>query len=88
MSCSVPYLHYHGFAGRRPDGPTLVNNTGSGDVAIDEAKLKEIEDSVKESGVELGETSHSMGGWEGGIVWLVSTEKGIQDWKPIASRTL
>ncbi|KAI3395070.1 hypothetical protein diail_1827 [Diaporthe ilicicola] len=59
-----------------------------GDVNIDEAKLREIEESVKRSGVVLGNTSHDMGGWEGGVVWLVSTEKGIEDWKPIATRTL
>ncbi|POS70284.1 2',3'-cyclic-nucleotide 3'-phosphodiesterase [Diaporthe helianthi] len=59
-----------------------------GDMPIDEAKLKEIEDVVKQAGVALGDSSHSMGGWEGGIVWLVSTEKGIENWKPIATRTL
>ena len=60
----------------------------SGETHIDDAKLKEIEDAVKESGVVLGDASHGMGGWEGGIVWLVSTEKGIENWKPIATRTL
>lgn len=62
--------------------------SGSGDMPIDEAKLKEIEDAVNQSGVALGDASHSIGGWEGGTVWLVSTEKGIEDWKPIATRTL
>lgn len=61
---------------------------GSGDVTIDERKLKEIEYAVKESGIGLGDGSHSMGGWEGGKVWLVPTERGIEDWKPIATRTL
>lgn len=61
---------------------------GSGDVTIDDTKLKEIEDAVKESGVSLGDGSHSMRGWEGGIVWLVPTERGIENWKPIATRTL
>lgn len=61
---------------------------GSGDVTIDQAKLKEIEDAVKQSGVDLGHESHDMGGWEGGVVWLVSTERGIEHWKPIATRTL
>ncbi|KAK7717800.1 hypothetical protein SLS63_010655 [Diaporthe eres] len=59
-----------------------------GDVAIDEAKLEEVEDAVEESGVKLGETSHEMGGWQGGTVWLVPTERGIENWKPIATRTL
>jgi 2',3'-cyclic-nucleotide 3'-phosphodiesterase len=63
-------------------------NGTSGDMPIDEAKLKEIEDAVKKSGVSLGDTSHGRGGWEGGIVWLVSTEKDIENWKPIATRTL
>lgn len=62
--------------------------SGSGDTPIDEAKLKEIGDAVKESGVALGDASHAMGGWEGGVVWLVSTEKSIENWKPIATRTL
>lgn len=55
---------------------------------IDEKKLGEIEETVKRSGVGLGEKSHGMGGWEGGVVWLVPTERGIKDWKPIATRTL
>lgn len=60
----------------------------SGDVPIGAAKLKEIEDAVEESGVRLGDASHSMGGWKGGIVWLVPTEIGIVNWKPIATRVL
>lgn len=66
----------------------LANDADSGDMTIDEAKLKQIADAVKESGVSLGNASHDMGGWEGGIVWLVSTEKGIENWKPVATRTL
>lgn len=59
-----------------------------GDVTIDEGKLKEIEDLLQASGVGLNEQSGGSKGWEGGIVWLVPTERDITDWKPIATRTL
>jgi 2',3'-cyclic-nucleotide 3'-phosphodiesterase len=60
----------------------------SGDVTIGEGKLKEIEDLLQESGVGLNEQSGGSTGWEGGIVWLVPTDRDITDWKPIATRTL
>lgn len=66
----------------------VADDAGSGDVTIDEAKLKQIEDDVKESGLSFENASHGMAGWEGGIVWLVPTERGIENWKPIATRTL
>lgn len=62
----------------------------SGDMPIDESKLKEIQKVVEEAGVALNATSGSegIGSWEGGVVWLVPTDKSIAEWKPIATRTL
>lgn len=89
MSCAVPHAHFLWLYGAQIlYRSTTIDNADSGDVAIAEAKLKEIEDAVKESGIKLGETVHEMGGWQGGTVWLVPTERGIENWKPIATRTL
>lgn len=66
----------------------------SGNEPISEEKLKEIDGAVREAGVVLGEeegattTMGEMGGWEGGLVWLVPTDRDISEWKPIATRTL
>lgn len=85
MSSSAPFSHC--FAS--PSNSCLIaDDAGSGDVTIDEAKLKQIEDAVKESGLSFENASHDMGGWKGGIVWLVPTERDIEKWKPIATRTL
>lgn len=54
---------------------------------IDEIKLREVEQAVQKAGIKLsGADGHT--GWEGGVVWLVSTERSIPDWDPIAKRTL
>lgn len=62
----------------------------SGDMPIDEAKLKEVETAVLQAGLSLQEVDGSQGatGWEGGTVWLVPTERDMDEWKPIATRTL
>lgn len=57
-------------------------------MTIDEGELKEIENLVQESGIGFDESSGGSTGWEGGIVWLVPTDRDINDWKPIATRTL
>ncbi|KAF3763447.1 2, 3 cyclic phosphodiesterase [Cryphonectria parasitica EP155] len=62
-----------------------------GDMPIDEAKLKEIEQAVQEAGITLSQDkgkSERFDGWDGGIVWLVPTDKDIAEWKPIATRLL
>ncbi|PSR88699.1 2',3'-cyclic-nucleotide 3'-phosphodiesterase [Coniella lustricola] len=62
-----------------------------GDMPIDEAKLDEIEQAVKDAGITLEPTHDHVGaadGWVGGTVWLVPTDRPIPDWKPIATRTL
>lgn len=57
---------------------------------IGDDKLKEIAKVVEEGGVKLSEPEgHVEGnGWDGGVVWLVPTDKDIKDWKPIAKRVL
>jgi 2',3'-cyclic-nucleotide 3'-phosphodiesterase len=59
----------------------------SADGAIDEEKLKEVEKAVKDAGVDLAGDSE-LGGWTGGVVWLVPTDASIADWKPIATKVL
>ncbi|KAK7983421.1 hypothetical protein PG989_010823, partial [Apiospora arundinis] len=63
---------------------------------IDDQKLKEISKAVEDAGVSLSSSSNqgdkdasgNRGGWKGGVVWLVPTDKPIDEWKPIATRTL
>ncbi|KAH6645951.1 2',3'-cyclic-nucleotide 3'-phosphodiesterase [Truncatella angustata] len=50
---------------------------------IDDTKLAQIGEFCGESGLEL-----QGGGWKGGVVWLVPTDKPINQWKPIATKTL
>ncbi|RYP22121.1 hypothetical protein DL765_001880 [Monosporascus sp. GIB2] len=63
-----------------------------GENPIDEAKLQEIVKLVKSKGVTLAESDSGaqggLNGWEGGVVWLVPTDKPVGDWKPIATKTL
>ncbi|KAK0709324.1 2',3'-cyclic-nucleotide 3'-phosphodiesterase [Lasiosphaeria miniovina] len=71
-----------------------------GNVPMDEAKLRGVTRLVGEAGIRLnpsGETaaveSEAEGegrwdGWEGGILWLVPTDKPIAEWKPIATRVI
>lgn len=54
-----------------------------GDKTIDDARLQEISKVVEEAGIKL----HGAG-WEGGVVWLVPTDRPINEWKPIATRKL
>ncbi len=58
----------------------------SADIDIDDAKMQEIEDQVRNKGI--GFKSGDMGGWTGGQVWLVPTAERIEEWKPIAVRDL
>ncbi|KAK8064603.1 hypothetical protein PG994_007241 [Apiospora phragmitis] len=67
-----------------------------GENPINDEKLGEISKVVEESGISLSsssipganETPSQQGGWKGGVVWLVPTDKPINEWKPIATRTL
>lgn len=74
----------------------------SGDVPLDEANVREVEQAVLGAGVALEGASSAGGegegegdaegdgmrGWEGGTVWLVPTDRAIGEWTPIATRTL
>ncbi|KAK8016897.1 2- 3 cyclic phosphodiesterase [Apiospora rasikravindrae] len=63
---------------------------------IDDQKLDEISKAVEEAGVSLSSSSRQQeddasgqrGGWKGGVVWLVPTDRPINEWKPIATRAL
>ena len=43
--------------------------------------------SVREAGVDL-EGNGELGGWTGGVVVLVPTDRAIKDWIPLARRKL
>ncbi|KAF2761588.1 2, 3 cyclic phosphodiesterase [Pseudovirgaria hyperparasitica] len=67
------------------------------DEKVDEGKIAKVEACVRDAGVKLGAEEGEereegdrgqMGGWEGGVVWLVPTDRGIGEWKPIATRVL
>jgi 2',3'-cyclic-nucleotide 3'-phosphodiesterase len=54
---------------------------------IDAKAIQEIKLLVKEAGVGL-DGEGKLGGWVGGRVVLVDTSKPINQWVPIAERTL
>lgn len=62
---------------------------------IKDEVLKEVAKAVREAGIKLSEESpdgtgegSGWDGWDGGVVWLVPTDKPIAEWKPIATREL
>ncbi|KAH7021027.1 2',3'-cyclic-nucleotide 3'-phosphodiesterase [Microdochium trichocladiopsis] len=67
-----------------------------GSTPITDEKLSQISKTVEEAGVKLGasaatltdSTTEEGAGWEGGMVWLVPTDRPIAEWKPIATRLL
>ncbi|KAK3292417.1 2',3'-cyclic-nucleotide 3'-phosphodiesterase [Chaetomium fimeti] len=67
-----------------------------GNEAIMDGALREITILVMQAGVKLseeslagGEEKASWDGWDGGVVWLVPTDKPVSEWgKPIATRVL
>ncbi|KXJ89718.1 2',3'-cyclic-nucleotide 3'-phosphodiesterase [Microdochium bolleyi] len=64
-----------------------------GSTPITDDKLSQICKAVEDAGAVLsasGSTPSSEpgAGWEGGVVWLVPTDRPISEWKPIATRTL
>ncbi len=69
---------------------------GSGDVPLDVAKLEQVTKAVEDAGIRLagrgasveGEGDGESNGWDGGVVWLVPTDRPIAEWKPIAVREL
>ncbi len=81
--------------------PSLASQTnkgwltyGSGDEPISDETLKDITRVVQEAGIKLADESEgnkegALEGWEGGVIWLVPTDKPISEWgKPIATKRL
>ena len=66
----------------------------SGNVPLSKEKLAEIAEVVEKGGIKLDASSADaasegkFSGWEGGVVWLVPTDKPISEWKPIATKAL
>jgi 2',3'-cyclic-nucleotide 3'-phosphodiesterase len=68
----------------------------SGDEPIAAETLKDIAKVVQEAGIKLSEEpaegleqGSAWDGWDGGVIWLVPTDKPISEWgKPIATRQL
>jgi len=60
---------------------------------MDEEKIEKVVKAVEEAGIKLsGEGADAAEGdgcgWDGGVVWLVPTDRPIGEWKPIAVREL
>lgn len=58
----------------------------SGSVPITDDKLSQISKSVEDAGVVLsapgnGDSTEPGAGWDGGVVWLVPTDRPIPEWK-------
>ena len=79
-------------AGDRRGGEKLTGS--SGDEPISDETLKDITKVVQEAGIKLadepeGNKEGALEGWEGGVIWLVPTDKPISEWgKPIAVKRL
>lgn len=65
----------------------------SGDKHISDDTLKEITTTVQRAGIVLSDepagNKGDWNGWDGGVIWLVPTDKPISEWgTPIAMRQL
>lgn len=58
----------------------MYTDSFSGSVGMNEEKLARVATAVEEAGIKLSEGD----GWDGGMLWLVPTDKSIQEWKPLA----
>lgn len=93
ISSHIPADHLHvNLSCWLVDHANLTDFRNSGDVPLDEAKMREVEKAVRDAGIALeegeGEGEGLITGWEGGTVWLVPTDEPLEAWKPIATRTL
>ncbi|KAK3936584.1 2',3'-cyclic-nucleotide 3'-phosphodiesterase [Diplogelasinospora grovesii] len=68
-----------------------------GDKPIDDKTLDRVAKAVEDAGIKMSATPENTAsedqiveeaGWDGGEVWLVPTDKPIEQWKPIATREL
>jgi 2',3'-cyclic-nucleotide 3'-phosphodiesterase len=53
---------------------------------VDEDVKRLIEQKLEEKGIMA--KTRASGGWSGGTVWLVPTQKDTAEWQPIARRSL
>ncbi|KAK3063759.1 hypothetical protein LTS18_012974 [Coniosporium uncinatum] len=58
-----------------------------------DSRMDTVGDGLREKGIVMaGEEKKEgmawMEGWTGGRVWLVPTERGLKEWKPVAERVL
>ena len=61
--------------------------SNSSNIEVPEDGRVAVETLVREAGVRL-QGDEEMAGWQGGRVWLVPTDLKIDEWKPVAERTL
>ncbi|KAK4248070.1 2',3'-cyclic-nucleotide 3'-phosphodiesterase [Corynascus novoguineensis] len=67
-----------------------------GNEPILDGALREVTKIVQQAGIKLrdeteehGKDSDGLDGWDGGVIWLVPTDKSISEWgKPIATRKI
>lgn len=68
----------------------------SGNEPILDGALREISKTVQKAGIKLSDESENgakegdgLEGWDGGVIWLVPTDKPISEWwNPIATRKI
>lgn len=73
-----------------------LNRVSSGNEPILDGALREVTKIVQQAGIKLcdeteehGKDSDGLDGWDGGVIWLVPTDKPISEWgKPIATRKI
>lgn len=69
-----------------------ANQHTSGPNPVAKERMAEITKVAGDAGLRLEGSDADMAGgwdgWEGGVVWLVPTDKPIPEWKPIAMRAL
>ncbi|KAI9655282.1 MAG: hypothetical protein M1821_005429 [Bathelium mastoideum] len=62
------------------------------DTSISQQKLGEVKIALEDVQIKFKDTEQpragSIGGWVGGTVWLVPTDRDISMWQPIATRDL
>lgn len=65
----------------------LINGNSHDCPKLSEDDVKKIETIVKDAGVSLVGVG-DFGGWSGGTVVLVPTDRPVREWQPLGSRAL
>jgi hypothetical protein len=62
----------------------------SSNIEISDTQLHACQDVVSRKGISFVAEERPSGtvGWQGGTIWLVSTDLDIEHWKPVAVRRL